>query len=471
MIGTGICAHRQRFSHAFNGGSADFIKQTDGNTVKETDMKNIKKDYKILGMPILLFCIISFVVIAAVWWDKMPGGMIGALLVMMVLGEVLNIVGDNTPVIKTFFGGGPIVIIFASCALAYYKILPESVVKNISSFMKGGGFLDFYIAALITGSILGMNRNLLIKAAIRYFPCIIGAVAAALLLVSAGAPLFGIKPSEAIAYIGIPIMGGGMGAGAVPIAQVFSSALKISTEQILSRLVPAVALGNALAIVSGGLLNKLGKLKPSWTGNGQLLSSGTFDIPDDMEETKGLNLSEFGTAIVITTTFFTWGKLIAELLKLLKVDIHTYAWMIISVAVVKALNILPSQFERACSVWYKFVAKNFTAALLVGIGIAYTNLGDIIMAFSWSYFVLVLLVILGAIIGAALIGKLVGFYPIESALTAGLCMANMGGTGDVAVLTAAKRMELMPFAQISSRIGGAFIILLASFLVPIFFGG
>ena len=32
------------------------------------------------------------------------------------------------------------------------------------------GFLDFYIAALITGSILGMDRELLKKAAVRFLP-------------------------------------------------------------------------------------------------------------------------------------------------------------------------------------------------------------------------------------------------------------------------------------------------------------
>ncbi|MGI5065085.1 2-hydroxycarboxylate transporter family protein [Treponema putidum] len=433
-------------------------------------MVNEKKKYEILGMPLTLFGIISAVVIAATWWNKLPGGMIGALLLMMVLGEVLNIIGDNTPIVKTFFGGGPIVIIFASSALAYYNILPEGILKNTSTFMKSGGFLDFYIAALITGSILGMDRKLLIKAAIRYFPCIIGSVAAALVLVALGAPIFGMKATEAIAYVGIPIMGGGMGAGAVPISQVFSSALKIPTEQILSKLVPAVALGNALAIVAGGVLDKLGKVKPSWTGNGQLLASGTFEVPNDEELQRHFSLQEFGVAIVIATAFFTWGNIVSNLLKLIGINIHTYAWMIISVAIVKAANILPRNFENACALWYKFVAKNFTSALLVGIGIAYTSLGDIIGAFSISYVVLVLLVIIGAIIGAGLIGKLVGFYPIEAAITAGLCMANMGGTGDVAVLTASKRMELMPFAQISSRLGGAFIILLASFLVPLFFG-
>ena len=67
--------------------------------------------------------------------------------------------------------------------------------------------------------------------------------------------------------------------------------------------------------------------------------------------------------------------------------------------------------------------------------------------------------------GAAIVGKWVGFYPVEAGITAGLCMANMGGTGDVAVLSAADRMELMPFAQISSRLGGAIILILGSLLL------
>ena len=427
------------------------------------------KDFKIMGLPVPVYGGLLAVLLIAVFMGVLPTGMIGAFAFMMIIGALLDLIGNNTPIVKTFFGGGPIVVIFGSAALVYFNILPPEITENVNTFMKSGGFLDFYIAALITGSILGMSKKLLIKAAIRYFPTIRGGVVAALALVALGGLIMGQSVTESMAYIGIPIMGGGMGAGAVPLAEVFAKGLNVPPEDVLSRLVPAVALGNAIAIVFGGLLDRLGQKYPSLTGNGKLMELGEDDLKV-VDKADSFTLKDFGYGIAIATSFFTFGNIVAEVLvRTVGLDIHPYAWMIISVAIAKAINLLPAHLEEACSNWYKFVATNWTAALLMGIGIAYTNLGDVIAAFSPTFLVLVFLVILGAVIGSGFVGKLVGFYPIEAAITAGLCMANMGGTGDVAVLTAAKRMELMPFAQISSRLGGAFIILLASLLVPLFF--
>ncbi|MGB4438586.1 MAG: 2-hydroxycarboxylate transporter family protein, partial [Sedimentibacter sp.] len=426
--------------------------------------------YKIMGINLPVYLTLLIVLLIAIIFDVLPGGMIGAFAFMMIIGALLDVIGNNTPIVKTFFGGGPIVIIFGSAALVYFNLIPESVSANVTTFMKGGGFLDFYIAALITGSILGMSKKLLVKAAVRYFPTIIGGVVVSLLFVALGGMLFGQSPGESIAYIGIPIMGGGMGAGAVPISEVFAKGLGVPSETILSKLVPAVALGNAMAIVFGGLLDRLGKKYPKLTGNGKLMDIGEDDLKEK-EDTDIVTLSDYGIGIAIACSFFVFGQIVAYLLATYAgLDIHPYAWMIISVGIAKAFNILPRKFEKACASWYQFVASNWTPALLMGIGIAYTDLGQVISAFSPVYLVLVFLVVFGAVVGTAIVGKMVGFYPIEAAITAGLCMANMGGTGDVAVLTAAHRMELMPFAQISSRLGGAFIILLATFIAPLVFG-
>lgn len=427
------------------------------------------KDIKIMGLDLKWFIIIAVVIVVGCVFGAFPTGMVGAFLFLMVFGALLNQIGNIMPIVKTFLGGGAIVCIFGGAALVYWHIIPADVAENCTIFMKDAGFLDFYIAALITGSILGMNRKLLIKAAIRYLPCIIGAVAVALGLVAVFGNLFGMAAGESIAYIGIPIMGGGMGAGAVPISKVFESALGIPSETILSRLVPAVALGNAFAIVCGGLLNRVGQAFPKLTGNGQLVISNDESLKEEHKEIKNKGIENYAVGVVIATAFYALGSLIAALVAKTGLEIHPYAWMIISVAVAKIAGVIPEQYEDDAALWYSFVSKNWTAALMLGIGIAYTDMGQIISAFTPTYLILVFVVVIGAVLGSGLIGRLVGFYPIEAAITAGLCMANMGGTGDVAVLMASKRMELMPFAQISSRLGGAFIILMASVLVPIFF--
>ncbi len=191
-------------------------------------------------------------------------------------------------------------------------------------------------------------------------------------------------------------------------------------------------------------------------------------IKDDAvieEETKAaIDYKMMGIGLFISLTFFVWGSIIGKLVP----AVHPYAWMIITVALVKAFGFMPRKYEEGAFQWFQFVMTNLTGVLLIGIGVAYTNLQQVLDALTLQYLILVGLTVLGAILGAGFVGKLVGFFPIESSITAGLCMSNMGGTGDVAVLSAANRMKLMPFAQISSRIGGAFILILASALLGLF---
>lgn len=73
---------------------------------------------------------------------------------MMILGSALNLMGNKIPIIKSYLGGGAVFCIFASSALATFGILPKAVVENYKDFMNNVGFLDFYIAALISASFL-----------------------------------------------------------------------------------------------------------------------------------------------------------------------------------------------------------------------------------------------------------------------------------------------------------------------------
>lgn len=437
-----------------------------------------KEPYKLFNLSWPLFAIFSAVILAATYLGVLPAGMAGCFALMIVLGTVLNEIGDHTPIINSYLGGGAIVILFGTAAMNYFHLFPEDVVKNITSFFKPtGAFLDFYIAALITGSILGMNRKLLVKAAARYFPAIFGGLILSFALCSVLGQIMGFGWVKALLLIALPIMGGGMGAGATPLSKIFESSGTMTADEALSVMTPAVAIGNAISIVIAGLIVKIivGK---KWNGQGSLMQAGTVDpseleiSPEMQAKRNDIKIANLGIGLFVSTSFFAWGYILAKVWKLIvpSVSIHAYAWMIITVAICKITNCLPEKIEVACYQWFQFIMKNLTTTLLVGIGLCYLDLNQVIASLNVTYFVLCLVTCLGAFFGAFLVGKLVGFYPVEAGITAGLCMSNMGGTGDVAVLSAANRMELMPFAQISSRLGGAIILLLGSLMLSLMSG-
>ena len=430
---------------------------------KENSLWKSFSSIQIMGISLPVYLVIAVIVFAAIQMEWLPSGMIGAFAVMMVFGGLFNVIGNNLPIVKTFLGGGAIVCIFASAALVYTNVIPAYVVDNVDAFMNSTGFLNFYIVALITGSILGMDRTLLLKAAVRVLPVALCAMTVAILSVGIVGMLVGYGFVDAIMYIAIPMMGGGMGAGVVPLSGMYASALNADSAGIISRMIPASTLGNVMAIVGAGMLAKLGDVKPSLSGGGKLMKNHTSDMQESAD--KKLDIQALGVGLIVSIAFFVVGTIINQFVP----SIHAYAWMIILVAASKALGILPSQFENAAQQWSQFVMKNWTSALLVGIGISMIDLGAVAAAISPMYLLLVFVVVAGVALGAGIGGHFVGFYAVESAITAGLCTTNMGGTGDIAVLSAARRMELLPFAQIATRICGALILIGASILIQILF--
>lgn len=141
--------------------------------------------------------------------------------------------------------------------------------------------------------------------------------------------------------------------------------------------------------------------------------------------------------------------------------------MIFAAALIKVSKLMPAKMEQGAFHWYKFVSGSLTWPLMVGIGVLYTPLNDVVKLINPAYIVIVIVTVLAMVFSGFFIGKFLNMYPIESALVTA-CHSGLGGTGDVAILSTANRIELMPFSQISTRVGGASMIVLATILMRMF---
>ena len=419
-----------------------------------------RKRYFGMSLPVLIA--VSLVVLTAMYTGALSTDLPGTFALMFVIGIIFKEIGDRIPIWNSYIGGGIVLAYLGTAALVYYNLIPQDYVDSIGVVSSDMSFLTFFIAMLITGSILGLNRTLLIKSLVRYLPAILGGLAGAAALGILGGLIVGVSPSDAMISYVLPVMGGGNGAGAIPLSQIYERVTGNPSTDYYTFAIAILTIANIFAIITGGILNKIGNAKPSLTGNKNELMRNAPEI--GQEEVKySLTMLDYGGAMTLGLAFYALGRLFGEYLlpTIGGVAIHSFAYMIIFVALANGLGLIPDDMRQASQSLQSFFTKTMVVVIMVGVGVD-TDLAELFSAITLSNVFMALLIVLGAIFGSAIVGWLVGFYPIDSAVTAGLCMANRGGSGDIAVLGAADRMGLISYAQLSSRLGGGIVLVIGS---------
>lgn len=419
---------------------------------------------KYFGLPALLVSALIVIVLGATYTGSLSTDLAGAFALMFALGVVFNEIGNRIPIWNTYIGGGIVLAFLGTAILVFYNVLPTEYVELINWANSEVNFLTFFIVMLITGSVLGLDRKLLLKSMAGYIPAILGGVVGAGLLGIGTGLIFGVSPADTMIRYVLPVMGGGNGAGAVPLSEVYETVTGNPAGEYYAFAIAILTIANIFAIIIAGLLNGLGRKRTSLTGDRKTLMRNASEIVTTNEKAE-VTMKDYGGAMFLALTFYALGRLFSQVIlpEIFGVAIHTFAYMIIFVAAANAFGVIPTYVRRASQKLQTFFTKNMILIIMVGVG-AGTDLGELMAAITIPNVVMALMIVVGGVLGSALLGYLVGFYPIDSAVTAGLCMANRGGSGDLAVLGAADRMDLISYAQLSSRLGGGIVLIIGSLI-------
>lgn len=404
------------------------------------------------GVGIRMYALMVVLLIILIYFDLYPKNLLGDMFLMLVLGNLLYSVGSRLPFLNKYLGGGAVVTLVGSAGLAMTGIVPIDVIDSVEGLLSDVKFIDFFILSLIVGSILGISSQLMAQAAMRFLPVAFLSMGLTLGGLAFFACIFGFDVNQTILFVGFPIMGGGIGAGAIPLSELYALTFGVSRDY-LSMILPAVILGNIVAIIAAGWISKWFE-NTKLDGHGLLLRN-QVEVPKVIFSKNYVN--DMGVGLMLILSFYMVGTLLHALIPV----VNRYAFIIITVMVVKLSGHLPAKYERAAVVFSQSITKNLSHAVLAGVGLTKLNLDVVWTTVTWQLALMVVLSVMIISSVAGMLGYLMGLYPLEAAVTAGLVNNSMGGTGNLAVLSAANRLDLIGFAQMGNRMGGALMLVLA----------
>lgn len=426
---------------------------------------HILDNWKVGIIPLPIFVLAGVLILIDGLDGEFPSNMVVMTAVLAFFGFACGEFGKRLPLLGKL-GAAAICATFIPSALVYYQLLPDAMVSSVTHYFKSTNILYLYICCIIVGSIMSMNRTVLIQGFLRIFvPMACGEVVGMALGMLAGLAL-GMDPFHTFFFIVLPIMAGGVGEGAIPLSIGYATVLHMEQGVAFGQILPMVMLGSLVAIITAGVLNQLGKRYPHLTGEGRLLPGDGHDA--------AANLNDQGNPVFDVSTIAA-GALLAILLYMVGMLAQKWTGLPAPVAMLFAAVLIklcqgvsPKMLEGSRMV-YRFFQQAVTYPILFAVGVAITPWQSLMAAFTLSNLLVIVVTVLSLVATGFVVGRKMGMYPIDVAIVS-CCQSGQGGTGDVAILSSGNRMVLMPFAQIATRIGGAINVSVALALLNYFLG-
>jgi Na+/citrate or Na+/malate symporter len=427
-----------------------------------TKLFDTARPFDIQGIPFVLFLLIAVLSVAIVQLGELKTvGVVGAFSVLWAIGLFFYAIGERILILKSLLGGGLVVAYFGAALTANSGVISSEDIKYVQSFIIEDRFLYFVLASLLISSIISVKTNILKSALLSYAPIILGGIAFAALGGIISGLVVGMPVEEVLVMYFLPIMGGGTGAGAIPMSEVYAQATGKNATDYFNYAIGVLTLGNIVAIIAASLLNVLGDKLTYLSGQGKLVKGKEEVHPESKTiEPKDINTH---AAMLLIVGLLLIGVVLAATVGIM----HLFAWVTVIAVIMNLTEMVPETMKLALHQLSQWCMTAFLVTILAAFGLS-ADFNVIAQLFDLASMFVIISIVLCAALGAGLVANFVKCYPIEGALAGGLCMANAGGAGDLQVLSAARRLSLYPYAQISSRIGGALMLVLASYLFELF---
>jgi malate:Na+ symporter len=403
-----------------------------------------------LPLHVVLLLVVGYFVLSG----HVPTEINMMIAVLAVLGFSCAEIGHRLPVLKQV-GGAAIFATFVPSFLTYHHLVPEELARAVTDFTKSTNFLYLFVAGVVGGSIFSMDRGVLIRGFLKLFiPMAAGSVAALLVGTAVGTCL-GLGARHTLLMIVIPVMAGGVGEGAIPLSVGYASLLHQPQGELFAQVLPPVMFGSLTAILLAGGLNFAGRRWPHLTGDGRLQPGESEQLATHEEDLPvNADITHIAGGGLLVITLYLLGLICFQTFRL-----PAPVAMLLLAVLLQLAQAVPPSLRKGAYVVYQFFRRAVTYPLLFAVGVALTPWDKLTQAFALPNLLTIIATVVTLVTTGFFVGRWIRLYPIDTAIVIA-CRAGQGGTGDVAILSAANRMQLMPFAQIATRIGGAITLTL-----------